>query len=83
MFKRSFVTAFAVAVLFAMALPVFGGGTAQAHEEGHPDGCAGFGELVSGMLAGPGFGEFLSEFAPSAPQAVSGMVDLEGHSACD
>ena len=83
MFKRSFVAAIAVAVLFAMALPVFGGGTAQAHQGGHGGGCAGFGQFVSKTLAGPDFGAFHRIFAPSAPQVNSDMVDAQGHSLCD
>ena len=81
--KRIVVLAVALALLVSTTLSMFGGGTARAHEGGHPGGCSGFGELVSSVLAGPSFGAFLSEFAPSAPMAVSGMVDGGGHAFCD
>ena len=81
--KRVSVMASGAIIAVVMAVAVFGGGTAYAHKGGHPGGCAGFGEIVSGVLAGPGFGQFLSELAPSAPNAVSDMVDAQGHSFCN
>lgn len=73
----------ALALAVTLVVSVLGAGTAQAHAGGHKGGCAGFGELVSSVLAGPEFGAFLHEFAPSGPGVVAEMVDQQGHTFCD
>lgn len=66
----------------ALAFPT--GGAGQAHGGGHNGGRRDFGvDLVPGMLAGPDFGQFLQDFAPSSPGAVAEMIDTAGHSFCN
>jgi hypothetical protein len=74
--------AFSAALLVAVSLTTFGGDTAQAHEEGHGNGCKAFGQWVSGVLAGPGFGVIHQTVAPRNPGGISQNVDEVGHAMC-
>ena len=81
--KRITALIFTVAMLVAISMTMFGGSTAQAHESGHSDGCKGFGELVSDVLAGPDFGQDHRENTPNDPKSNADMVDEFGHALCD
>jgi len=81
--KRIIALTFTLAMLVTISLNMFYGSTAQAHESGHSNGCKGFGELVSDVLAGPEFGQFHREFTPGNPKLNADMVDEFGHAFCD
>ncbi len=83
--RKKFVTiVFTAALALALAMPLFGGGTAAAHQ-GHTSCAGGMPDAAEfWTIPGPadGFGQWMSDEATSGPGVVAGDLETDHSSRC-